>query len=99
VQVHELIQLEKQIEELVETRNAEGLVELVNKYVRSPLVVKEYNYLLRAQTMKLFTEKYIVLMFATKTSTEIHVFKMWSETPNGWRRSGVKVLKAVLPRK
>jgi len=98
----ELGQLDSTIERLVEERNAEKIYELVKEYVNRKVRVladKRYDRYLRETVMRMFTEKFMILVFVSKTFIEIHVFKRNVVTPDGLRVDGVKVLKEVLLRK
>jgi len=98
----ELGQLDSTIERFVEERNAEKIYELVKEYVNRKVRVladKRYDRYLRETVMRMFTEKFMILVFVSKTFIEIHVFKRNVVTPDGLRVDGVKVLKEVLLRK
>ena len=97
----ELGQLDSTIERFVEERNAEKIYELVKEYVNRKVRVladKRYDRYLRETVMRMFTEKFMILVFVSKTFIEIHVFKRNVVTPDGLRVDGVKVLKEVLLR-
>jgi len=98
----ELQRVDDMLEKLVRERNAEKIVEIVKEYVKRNVRVladKRYDRYLRGTVMRLFTEKFIVLVFTTKYGIEVHVFKKTTITPDGLRIDGVKVLKEIIPRK